>query len=133
MKAAETEGDAGMRAQRKRDGRLPDGFADLEPFVADWAERTEAVRTARRHSKDIEAIRAFYEAMVTRIDDVLQTLNGCRLDTLTTEQKRLHYLTLSLCEVAPAIELYKQPGVVDGFDPARFPRVDIPHMTPPEV
>lgn len=119
-----------MTKRHKNGGNLPDGFADLEPFVADWALRTEAERTARRHGADMKAIKAFYNAILARIDDILETaLKGCSLDALTAEQKRLHYLTLSLCEIAPSIELYKQQGVVDGFDPARFPRVDIPNMT----
>jgi hypothetical protein len=123
-----------MTTRHKSGGKLPDGFADLEPFVSDWALRTEAERTARRHGADMQTIKAFYNAMLARIDDILQSaLNGCRLDALTAEQKRLHYLTLSLCEIASAIELYRQPDVVDGFDPARFPRVDIPNMTPPET
>jgi hypothetical protein len=29
-------------------------------------------------------------------------------------------LALALAEVAPAIEFYKQPAVIDGYDPTRF-------------
>jgi hypothetical protein len=36
------------------------------------------------------------------------------------DTRRLFYLALSLAEVATAVELYKQPDVIDGFDPARF-------------
>jgi len=122
-----------MTTQQKIGNKLPDGYADLQPFVADWALRTEAERTARRHGSDMSAIQSFYNAILARIDEILQVeLNECNLDNLTAEQKRLHYLTLSLCEIAPSIELYKQQGVVDGFNPARFPRVDIPNMTLPE-
>ena len=122
-----------MTTRHKNGGKLADGFADLEPFVAAWALGTEAERTARRHGTEMKAIQAFYDAILPRIDEILErALDGCLLNELTGEQKRLHYLTLSLCEIAPSIELYKQQEVVDGFDPARFPRVDIPNMTLPE-
>lgn len=111
---------------------LPKGFESLEPFVDAWALPTEAARTARRHASPMTEINKFYAAMLERLDDALNTLDGVALEALSPEQKRLHYLTLSLCEVAPAVELYKQPAVIDGFDPARFPRVDIAHMTPQE-
>ena len=113
-------------------GLLPEGFSDLEPFAEMWALRTEAERTARRHSVDIRTIESFYTAMLARLDDALTALNLLSPAQFTEAHKRLHYLTLSLCEVAPAVELYKQPAVVDGFDRARFPRVDIAHMAPPE-
>lgn len=111
---------------------LPSGFKDLEAFVPDWALATERARTAKRHQSDMTEIRAFYDAMLARLDEALAALGNVPLDALTPEQKRLHYLTLSLCEIAPAVELYNQPAVVDGFDPARFPRVDIQNMTPAE-
>lgn len=111
---------------------LPPEFKDLEIFVADWALATERERTAQRHRSDMTEIRAFYDAMLARLDEALVVLGAVSLDALTAEQKRLHHLTLSLCEIAPAVELYGQPAVVDGFDPARFPRVDIQNMTPVE-
>lgn len=112
--------------------QLPSGFEDLEGFVADWALASEHARTAQRHRSDMATIRAFYDAMLARLDEALAMLGAVTLDALTAEQRRLHHLTLSLCEIAPAVELYGQPAVVDGFDPARFPRIDIQNMTPAE-
>ena len=34
--------------------------------------------------------------------------------------KRLFFMTLSLAEVAPAVENFGQPGVVDGYEYTRF-------------
>lgn len=113
-------------------GMLPEGFAELEPFVERWALKTETDRTARRHNTDIATIKTFYTAMLGRLDDALEALNRVSQEKFTEEQKRLHYLTLSLCEISPAVEIYGQPEVVDGFERARFPRVDIPNMTPSE-
>jgi hypothetical protein len=111
---------------------LPAEFSDLESFVDIWALPTEKQRNARRHSSTMEDIGAFYEVMQRRLDDALRLLADCRPEAVPEQLKPLFYLTLSYCEVAPAVELFKQPSVKDGFDPDRFPRFDIPNMTPPE-
>ena len=38
------------------------------------------------------------------------------LDNLPPDAQRLFLLTLSLAEVAPAVEQFGQPQVVDGYD-----------------
>jgi hypothetical protein len=47
-------------------------------------------------------------------------LNRFAMDDLPPGERRLLDLTLSLAEVAPAIEFYKQPAVIDGYDSRRF-------------
>jgi hypothetical protein len=102
------------------DASLPEGFADLERFARDWALATERERNAQRHRASLDEIRAFYEAMLERIDAVMAHLNRFALDELPPAERRLLDLALSLAEVAPAIEFYKQPAVIDGYDPRRF-------------
>ena len=111
---------------------LPEQFSDLEPFVEQWALRTEAERSATRLASDIEEIRVFYTAIQGRIDDILTLLADRDPEALPESMKPLFRLALSYCEVAPAVELFKQPAVVDGFEPGRMTRVDIPNMTPPD-
>ena len=112
---------------------LPPEFADLEPFVETWALRTEAERQETRLRSNMEDIAAFYAAMQGRIDDILTSLADQAPASLPDDLKALFHLTLSYCEVAPAVELFKQPAVVDGFEPRRLVRVEIPHMTPPNA
>ena len=99
---------------------LPKQFSDLERFVGPWALATEKERNRKRLSSTMEEIRAFYDAMLLRMEAVIGYLNQFPLDQVPEEAKRLLYLTLSLAEVANAVELFGQPGVIDGFDPERF-------------
>ncbi|MBB5407594.1 MULTISPECIES: hypothetical protein [unclassified Paraburkholderia] len=101
---------------------LPAGFESLAPFVDIWALETETARNAQRHAVGMEAILAFRDAILPQVDDVVAYLNGYALATLDEhpEAMTLMYLLLSLAEIAPAIEFYNQPAVIDGYESARF-------------
>lgn len=101
-------------------GLLPEQFKELEPFVGVWALATERERNRKRLSSTMEEIRAFYDAMVPRMEAIMEYLNRFPLEQMPEEARRLFYLSLSLAEVANAVEFYGQPGVIDGFDPERF-------------
>ena len=108
---------------------LPEEFRDLEPFAA-WALPTERERNGRRRASSMAEINALYDAVLPRMDAIIAYLNQYPLDALPEEAERLLNLSLSLAEVSPAVEFYKQPEVVDGFPADRFLPVDVPHMTP---
>ncbi len=98
---------------------FPEGYEDLDHLAA-WALPTEIERHERRLSSTIEELREIYDAVLARIDEILTYLNKTPLDELSPRQQNLLNLTLSLAEVAPAIEFYGQPEVVDGFDSKRL-------------
>ena len=98
---------------------LPEAFRDLEPWMA-WSLATERERSAKRQSSTMEEIKAFYDVMLARMEAILPYLEQFPPDNVPPQTERLFYLTLSLAEIAPAAELYGQPGVVDGFDVSRF-------------
>ena len=99
--------------------RLPEQFRDLEQWMA-WSLETEGERSDHRQASAMEDITAFYEAMLARMDEVLPYLEQFSLEDLPDDARRLFYLTLSLAEVAPAVEQFGQPSVVDGYDIKRF-------------
>jgi len=99
--------------------QLPAQFAALEPYL-DWALATERERTARRQTVGMAAIRDFYAAMLPRLDEILTFLEGFAPENVPADVNRLFLLTLSLAEVAPAIENFGQPSVIDGYDFKRF-------------
>ena len=99
--------------------RLPEQFRNLEQWIG-WSLETEGERSDRRQASTMEDITAFYEAMLARMDEVLPYLEQFSLEELPDDAKRLFYLTLSLAEVAPAVEQFGQPSVVDGYDIKRF-------------
>lgn len=100
-------------------GALPDGFADLEPFVG-WALATETERLASRESSTIEEMQVFYDAMMQRLPAIVQYLNQFPIERMSDETQRLLNMALSVIEVSIAVELYRQPQVVNGFDRSRF-------------
>jgi hypothetical protein len=101
------------------EARLPEQFHDLEKWLA-WSLETEGERSDQRQASTMEDITAFYGAMLARMEEVLPYLERFSLEELPDDAKRLFYLTLSLAEVAPAVEQFGQPSVVDGYDIKRF-------------
>jgi hypothetical protein len=102
--------------------RLPDRFRDLEPHLA-WALESEAAREARRLASTIEELRTFYDAMMPRLESIVEYLNQFALDEIPRDARRLLHLALSWTEIASAVEIYRQPQVIMGLDPRRFVRV----------
>ncbi len=98
---------------------LPEQFRDLAPFL-EWALATEPERSAKRQASPMEEINAFYQAIFPRMKDMLPFLERFTAENAPDEVQRLFHLTLSLAEVAPAVENYGQPSVVDGYDVTRF-------------
>lgn len=99
---------------------LPGAFAHLNRFVDSWALATETKRTTHRHTAGMDAIVEFRDALLPCVDELVAWLNQYRLDALPEDAKTAMYLLLSLAEIAPAVEFYNQPDVIDGYDPFRF-------------
>lgn len=104
--------------------RLPAAFRDLEPFAAAWALPKESQRHAQRLASSMDELRAFYDAVVPRLEAILTYLNDFALDHLSREAENLLNLTLSLAEITPAVELFGQSEVPDAFDSRRFVPVE---------
>jgi hypothetical protein len=98
---------------------LPAPFRDLEPHLA-WALESEGEREARRLASTIEELRAFYDAMMPRIEKIVEYLNQFALDEMPADARRLLDLAFSWTEIASAVEIYRQPRVINGLDPLRF-------------
>ena len=105
---------------------LPKEFADLEDLAANWALAEEKDRVYRRKNSSIEEMKAFYDVMLVRVDDVMAHLNQFPLDALPADARNLLNLCLSFAEVSTSVEYFNQPEVIYGFDPTRFlPDVDV--------
>lgn len=98
---------------------LPETFRDLEPF-AGWALATEKERNQKRLASTMAEIQAFYDTILPRMEAVIAYLNQFPLDAMPGDAQRLLSLTFSLAEVSTAVELFKQPGVIDGYEASRF-------------
>jgi hypothetical protein len=99
--------------------QLPEPFVDMTPYLA-WALPTERERCTKRQSSTMAEITSFYHAMLPRMEEILTHLAQFPLENIPPEVQRLFNLTLALAEVAPAVENYGQPSVIEGYDVARF-------------
>ena len=105
--------------------RLPEAFPDLEDFQA-WILETQRERRAKRLRSSMEEIQSFYDAISPRIQAILKSLDSHPLDRLPEPERRLYLLTLAWVEITSAVELYKQPHIIEAVDPARFQPVEEP-------
>ncbi len=101
--------------------KLPDRFADLEPFVAEWALSNERDRFLHQMATSIEALRAFYDAMAPRAEEIADYLKTFDLAALPDEERTLFDLLITFVECAHPIELnWKATDIDDAFPPERM-------------
>ena len=98
---------------------LPAAFQDLAPFLP-WALAKEHERLQKRLASPMAEIGAFYDTMLARMEPIIEYLKQFPVNCLPPEGQTLFQLSLSFIEVANAVELYKQPRLPNGFNPARF-------------
>jgi hypothetical protein len=106
---------------------LPEGFADLEPWVAEWAKPTRAERYAVRLSKTADELAAFYDAIAPRAEEAVAYLDTLDLDALPADAMRLLQLLYSMILVSYAVNIFHQPRIPDSgsafFDMIAEPRI----------
>jgi hypothetical protein len=102
------------------DRTLPSGFAHLQSLADIWSLPSERERHLQRLASTIEEMDAAFAALSAEVEGILTFLNGRALDALTAEEINLLLLGLSLAEIAPAVQIFREPGNPDGFDTSRF-------------
>lgn len=98
---------------------LPEAFADLAPWL-DWALEPERSRTEKREASSMAEVRAFYDAALPRLEQMIRHLEGFHDGDMPAPQHRLYLISLSLVEVANLVELYKRREAVEACDPLRY-------------
>ena len=98
---------------------FPKPFEDLAPFV-DWALETERARTEKEAGASMDEVRAFYDAVLPRLDAMIDHLEGVSVGEMPAPERRLYLIALSLVEVANRVEKYKQREVIEACDPLRY-------------
>lgn len=88
---------------------LPAGFEELEPFVAYWARETTAERMAARSEAPMADIRAFYDAMLLKAEQVIDHIDGIGIEQLPEDSARLARLLLALAQATMAVEIHNAP------------------------
>ncbi len=98
---------------------LPAEFADLESYTREWALPDSLSRGRKRRTSTMEEIRGFYDAMIGRLDSIMNHLNRYQAGAMPEDATRLLYLALALAEVSRAVEQYGSAGT-EGLDESRF-------------
>ena len=98
---------------------LPDGFQELAPWL-DWALEPERARTERREASSMAEIRAFYDAALPRLEEMIRYLEDFRDGDMPAPARSLYLISLSLVEVANLVELYKRREAVEACNPLRY-------------
>jgi hypothetical protein len=91
---------------------LPAAFADLAPF-AGWALPGEHARYRKRLASTMDEMQAFYDAMLPRLQAVLDHLEARSMDELTEEDRHLVWLACAFVNVSFPVECWRQPNVPD--------------------
>jgi hypothetical protein len=99
---------------------LPVGFEDLSEFVPTWAHASYSQRQNARLASDMKQIRAFYKAMMARLDAIVGHLNEFPIDALPPGEQTLLDLCLSLAQVGNCVTLWHAPDQQDAFDAQRM-------------
>ena len=84
---------------------LPESFAPLQRFVAQWAAPDLAARAAARDTASAAELAEFHAAMAPRIGEVLDHLDTRDLATLDPGDATLLALALAHVHAALAVEL----------------------------
>jgi hypothetical protein len=85
--------------------RLPEQFAALQGFVQDWALTNERDRFHKLHSVTLDQLRPFYDAMLSRMSEILPYLNQYKLGALPDDAKTLFDLAMTFSETAHPLDL----------------------------
>jgi len=107
------------------DARLPQEFAAFEPHAATWCLATEPERWAQRLRSSMEEMQAFYDAFFPRAEEAIAYCERFPLDGMPAEAERLLQLLHSLLMVSYAVEVWKQPEVINSGS-ARIDRIREP-------
>jgi hypothetical protein len=91
---------------------LPESFADLAPF-SDWILETWRERYDKRLASTMAELQAFYDAMMPRLDEIIEYCDRFELDDLPDEARHLMQLVFALSEASLPVEAWRQPRVPD--------------------
>jgi hypothetical protein len=98
--------------------RLPEAFADLEPWIAEWSIRTEQDRAHKRVSTPIAVLREFQAATLPRLEAMIRYFNTLPNDpqALAPPDARLYGLAQMVMEASAPIDLeWNTPDIEDVF------------------
>ncbi|MCV7154965.1 hypothetical protein [Mycolicibacterium pyrenivorans] len=92
---------------------LPEGFSELEPYVADWSLAKRAERYAARLDRPFDDLVVFYDAVAPRAEEAIAHLDGYNINALPEDATRLLHLLYSFILVSYAVNVFNQNRIPD--------------------
>lgn len=100
--------------------KIPAQFKELQPFAEAWALDRVSKRIKKRLSSEMDEIQAFYDAMMPRLEEIIEYLNQYPLDNMPEDAQNLLYMCLSLTEISNCVELWRAPDQSESFSADRI-------------
>lgn len=98
---------------------LPDAFSDLIPLAEKWARGSFRERyNARLESSQAELVKT-YDILLPRMEVILEYLALRPAQEMDEADETLTRLAQAFMDIAPPVELFKQPAVLYGYDARR--------------
>jgi len=95
---------------------LPEGFEDLQPFVAKWALKGQKARYSQMLAVDMAELRALYDAVLPRVEAIVAHLDRFPLDEYPPAEQALFDLAATFAETAHPVDFkWKAPQFDDIF------------------
>lgn len=104
--------------------QFPQPFEAFEPFSG-WALLQREARYKKRIGSSMDEIRAFYDALRPRMEEMVEYLNARSLDNLSEEDSRLLNLALAWMDASRSIEVLGTPDIRYGLPADRFKIQDV--------
>ncbi len=100
---------------------LPPAYADLARFTPEWMLGNEKARYDKLLATSMADLRAFYDAMLPRMEEIILFLNRYPLDAMPEDAQHLFDLAMTFMETAHPIDLrWKTTDIEDKFPAERF-------------
>jgi hypothetical protein len=101
---------------------LPEQFKDLEPYT-EWALPTMTARLEKRLASSYESVKAYYDVMLPRIEEILGYLNQFPLNDMPEAEQNLMNMALAFADAISCVEYYRSTRIPKGVEHERFPLV----------
>jgi hypothetical protein len=102
---------------------LPAAFSDLAPYVSEWVLPSEKERAIKRVSTDIKKLREFQQAILPRLESMIEFFNTFPNDpkALPPDALRLYRLAQMVMEASAPIDLeWESADIEDVFPMERM-------------
>lgn len=101
-------------------------FSEIAAFLPVWGLPTSPERVAQRARSSMEEVRCFHEAMLPRLEEVIDYLNQFAIGDIPPEDLPLAYAALAMCEIDNPVR-WREVHLSSGYDVLAMIEKDTPY------